>query len=270
MDSCPCDNLPVSLTRPVPRPYDDAMKPVRMFFAVLALMLTVSACGGGSSEPDSSSTPSAALGAGDGKVEDAIKNTKLTPDTRYHFDDVIQGVLDVELTAPSPALFDAYDPSFAVLSPSELNEVDALWFIDPNVLRVPTDPYFSTEEIASAADFLRLSKDAPDDALGHFAGLPFVETIKAAHEVTVGDNTGRALDIKIRDLPEDATRCAYGSITKCATITMMPGIGQSVQAGQSYRVIELKLPFAQVIVIQNLDMPSIQKVLDTASFIKAT
>jgi hypothetical protein len=173
----------------------------------------------------------------------------------------------LELTAPDPPVWDYHAPTVTVLSTTPSAEVDALWFIDPDELRVPIDPYFSAQAMASEEDFMRASRDVPDDMLGYFAQLPFLETIQPVRPVAVAGNPGRALDVAVRDLPEQARTCAYGSLTECAYLTLLPGIGQTVTSGQHYRIIELQLPFTRVLITQNLDVPSAQTVLDTTSFV---
>jgi len=237
--------------------------------AVPCVTLILTACGGGQSS--TTSDVPVALAADRQPVEQPVRGARLTPGTRYQFQDLVPSELDLELTAPSPALYNYSDATVAVLStePELASGHDALWFIDIANLAVPTDPYFSPESIAGPEDLARAMRTPPDDVLGHFATLPFVRVTRPQRAVVIAGVRGRAVDIRIRELPRKAVKCAFGSLRRCATITILPGIGQTVLSGQRYRIMVLRAGDAQVLVVQDLGAAVAQKVLDTISLVPA-
>lgn len=236
--------------------------------ALVVVLITATGCAGGSEAP--ASRIPVALGVPVQQAEEPIREAKLVPGTRYLFRDVVPGLLDLEVTAPTPAVYNYSDAAVAVLSTSPQFEVDALWFIDVPYLGVPTDPYFDAASIAGQQDLERAIRSAPSDLLGYFAGLPFARVSTPERSVTVSGLTGRAVDLRIRRLPPEAAACAYGAIRRCATITLLPGIGQVVQTGQRYRIIVLRVETHPVLITQNLRVPGTQTILDSISFVPTT
>lgn len=233
---------------------------------VLLAVLTLTGCAG----PNSTATPSPpppALGA-TGTATDPPQGTALSPGTRYRFADVIPDRLDVELTAPDPPLYHQSTPTYTLLSPHDNFEPNGLAFLAALNMRVQNDPYQPGEELNSEEAVYRLSQTAPRDYAAYLAALPFVEVVQRDVPVTVGGVAGRAIDLRIGDMPAAADGCEIDGVPRCATVALMPGYGFNAQPGQQLRFISLALPAGDVIIELNLDVPAAQPALDSVAFVE--
>ena len=232
----------------------------------------VAACGSTVDE-GAAPTPTAVLSvpaqAGDGDVERPIQDTQLDAGTRYRYDDVLPGTA-VDLTGPEPTLYSYATPGLIALSPDADFRTDSLYVTDLDVALVPDDPFQSLADIASDQDVRRLSRGAPADFLAYATALPFVDLVIDERPLTVGAVEGRAVDVRIRELPAEAVRCGRGSgvgLPACAVLLLPPGSAPLAQSGQTLRLIEVELPAGRLLVYQNVDRPEGQAVLDSLTFV---
>ena len=240
------------------------MIPTRLA-APAALLVTL--LGSGCTAPAAPPPPSVALAA-PSQAAEPVRDTALEPGTRYRFADVLPGVLDVELTAPDPQLYNTADATRAILSPDAAHATDGVAFMAAFAMRVQRDPYTPGDQIASDADVYRLTTPAPPDLFGYLAGLPFVAVTRPATPVTVGGIEGRAVDLHITDMPAEAEGCELDGVPRCATLVTMPGWGFNARPGQNLRFITLAAPGGDLVVEQNLDVPSAQAALDSVAFVE--
>jgi hypothetical protein len=229
--------------------------------------LLVALLGSGCAAPVAPPPPAVALAAPTQAAE-PVRDTALVPGTRYRFADVLPGVLDVELTAPDPQLYNTADATRAILSPDAAHATDGVAFMAAFAMRVQRDPYTSGDQIASDADVYRLTTPAPPDLFGYLSTLPFVDVTRPATPVTVGGVEGRAVDLHITDMPAEAEGCELDGVPRCATLVTMPGWGFNARPGQNLRFITLAVPGGDLVVEQNLDVASAQAVLDTVAFVE--
>jgi hypothetical protein len=235
-----------------------------------AALSLVTLLGSGCATPTAPPPPDVALSAptrAAGPAAEPVKDTPLTPGTRYRFADVLPGLLDVELTAPDPQLYSTFNPTLATLTPDAAHATDGVAFMAAFAMRVQRDPYTPGDQFASDADWYRLSTPAPPDLFGYLTGLPFVDSTPPT-PVTVGGVEGRAIDLHIRDMPAQAAGCEIDSVPRCATLLMMPGFGFNAVPGQNLRFITLTAPGGDLVVEQNLDVPSAQTTLDSVAFVE--
>ncbi len=145
---------------------------------------------------------------------------------------------------------------------------DAPHLTDAATLRVPVDPFLSPADIASDADLDRLSDPAPADLLARAMGLPVLEVVVPTRPMTVAGVEGRAVDVRVRDLPPEAQRCGQGSgvgLPVCAVLVLPRGSAPLVQPGQELRFVELEVPAGRVFVYQNPGLPEAPAVVDGLS-----
>jgi hypothetical protein len=240
--------------------------------AVLALAAAlVAACGSASGAPEelaATAVLTAPAGAED-TAQRPIQDAELAPGTRYRFEGLLPST-PLELTGPEPPLYNYAVPGVVALSPDADFRTDALYLTDAAVLRVPADPFLSLGDIAGDADLDRLSLPAPADLLGHATGLPILEVVVAERPMTVGGAGGRAVDVRVLDLPPEAQQCGRGSgvgLPVCAVLVLPLGSAPLMQPGQELRLIELELPTGRVFVYQNLSLPEAQAVLDSLTIL---
>ena len=114
----------------------------------VAVLSLVTLLGSGCAAPAAPPPPDVALSAPSraaGPAAEPVKDTPLTPGTRYRFADVLPGLLDVEVTAPDPQLFTTFDPTRALLTPDTAHATDGLAFMAAFAMRVQRDPYDCTQ-----------------------------------------------------------------------------------------------------------------------------
>lgn len=242
--------------------------------ATVALVIAATSCSADDSAdtapPAASATPTEA-GPSD-EVEQPVDGTALDPGTRYTFADILPGPVNVELTAPEPPLYSRFAPSVAWLSPDEDGLTDALVILAASEIRVQRNPYVFPPLTADPAAAITTPPVAPGELLSYFSQLPFLEVTSPERTFGVGGVDGRAIDLRIRDLPPEAEACAeFLGIPRCAGTIVMPdaGTGFVVQPGQSIRFIEVELPSGVVLIQQNLDLPAAQAALDSLTFEEA-
>ncbi len=180
--------------------------------------------------------------------------------------------MDVELTAPEPPLYNRFAPAVAWLSPDAEGLTDALVILAVSEMRVQRDPYVFPPLTEDPAAAVTTPPVAPGELLSYFSQLPFVEVTTPERTFGAGGVEGRAIDLRIRDLPPEAEACAeFMGIPRCAGTIYMPaaGTGFVVEPGQSIRLIEVELPSGVVLIQQNLDLPAAQAALDSLTFIEA-
>ena len=206
------------------------------------------------------------------EVERPVPGTELAPGTRYRFTDVLPGLVDVELTAPEPPLYNHSAPAVTWLSPDADGLTDALVILAASEIRVQRDPYVFPPLTADPAQAITTPPVAPGELLSYFSQLPFVEVTTPERTFAVGGVDGSAIDLRIRDLPPEAEACAeFLGIPRCAGTIVMPTAetGFVVAPGQSIRFIEVELPTGVVLIQQNLDLPAAQAALDGLTFEEA-
>lgn len=206
------------------------------------------------------------------EVERPVSGTELEPGTRYRFADILPGLVDVELTAPEPPLYNQSAPTLAQLSPDPDGKTDALVILAASEILVQRDPYVFPDLMGDPAAAMTTPPVAPVELLSYFSQLPFVEVTTPERTFGVGGVDGRAIDLRIRDLPPEAEACAeFMGIPRCAGTIYMPaaGTGFVVEPGQSIRLIEVELPNGPVLIQQNLDLPAAQAALDGLTFVEA-
>ena len=206
------------------------------------------------------------------EVERPVSGTELEPGTRYRFADILPGLVDVELTAPEPPLYNQSAPTLAQLSPDPDGKTDALVILAASEILVQRDPYVFPDLMGDPAAAMTTPPVAPVELLSYFSQLPFVEVTTPERTFGVGGVDGRAIDLRIRDLPPEAEACAeFMGIPRCAGTIYMPaaGTGFVVEPGQSIRFIEVELPNGPVLIQQNLDLPAAQAALDGLTFLEA-
>ena len=234
-----------------------------------AFVLFATSC---SADDGAEKAPAVASVAPTDQVERPDPGTELDPGTRYRFADVLPGLVDVELTAPEPPLYNHSAPSVAWLSPDADGMTDALVILAASEMRVQRDPYVFPPLTADPAQAITTPPVAPGDLLSYFGQLPFAEVTTPERTFGVGGVDGRAIDLRIRDLPPEAEACAeFLGIPRCAGTIVMPTAetGFVVEPGQSLRFIVVELPGGVVLIQQNLDLPAAQDALDSLTFAEA-
>jgi hypothetical protein len=237
---------------------------------LLASGLLLAGCGSSTPAADVSgpTTELTAPGSEDEDVETPIQNAALEPGVRYAAEDLLPD-LTVEMTGPDAALYYGSYPGVIALSSDANFRTDSLYLTDVDRLMVPVDPYLSLGAIATDADLVRVTSDPPEDLLDYAATRPMVDVLVPERSLTVAGVEGRAVDLRVRDLPPEAAVCGQGSgvgIPVCAVMIMAPGLAPLMQPGQDLRVIDLELPAGHLLLYQNLDVPQSQAVVDSLAF----
>ncbi len=239
--------------------------------ALCAVIVLMTACGstsGGGEEP-APTTVLALPGTPDPAVERPIDGATLVSGTRYRFDQVLPD-LTVEVTGPDPALYNGTYPGVIAFSPDANFRTDALYLADVESLRVPLDPFVGLGDIVTDTDLSQQTTEAPDDLVTYAAGLPIVEVLATPRPLTVSGIEGRAVDLRVRDLPSAAESCGRGSgvgLATCAVLILPPGIAPLMQSGQHLRLIQMEMPAGRLVLYQNLDVPQAQAVVDSIAFV---
>ena len=245
-------------------------RPHRSLLTAAAVSLMVTSCSAGEpAEPP----PTVATAAPTADVTEPIRDAQLTPGTLYRFVDVLPGVLDVDLMAADPPLYNTSRPMATILSPDVDFVTDGLAIMAAVGIRVPRDPYSSHAGVVTPADaleFLTPPPEAPERLLSYLGQLPFVEVTVPERPFPVGGVDGRAVDVRIRDLPPEAEACgAPFGVPDCAHTISIPGVfGYIVEAGNALRFIEVVLPSGAVLIQQNLDVPAAQAALEGLTFVE--
>jgi hypothetical protein len=243
--------------------------------AVLAVLVTGCSADDGDGHGDGNEAAAAATTTPTGPATDVaepLEFQSLTPGTRYRFADVLPGLVDVDVTAPDATLYPVFDSAVVALSPEADGGTDAVAVLAPTEMRVPLDPYDFVHLFAGPDEVLASTTAlpvAPEDVLEYLEQLPFVEVTVPERPVTVVGVEGRAVDVRIGDLPPAAEACAgVLGFPRCVGTVFMPaGIGFVVVPGESLRFIEVEPPGGTLLIQQNLDLPEAQAALDGMAFV---
>jgi hypothetical protein len=234
--------------------------PSRWWVPVLAA-LAVAGCSTGPAAPP----PDVALSAPAPEVTRPVDGAALAPATTYRFADVLPGVLDVDLTPAAPGLFPQFGPLFAFLSGDEQFSSNVLTVVSAREMVLnakPLHPAPSGPDLDPATQFVRLGAD---EALTRLAGQPFLEITVPQRPLTIAGVPATAIDVRVPELPAETEPCAPGD-PPCADLLVEPEFVQTVAAGEQLRLAQLELPVGRVIVVQNLQDPRAQTILDSARF----
>jgi hypothetical protein len=195
-----------------------------------------------------------------------IDAAELTPGTLYRFADVLPGVLDMDLTVAQPEVFPYSGPSFAYLTGDQDGTTDVVTVLAADDVAMLNNPLRLPTPDTGADPASQLKAVAPGRLLAALTALPFLQVTKPAGPVTIAGLNGTAIDVRSLELPAEATSCGPGA-PRCAGLLGAPNHLQYVVAGQELRLAQLDHPAGRLLVVQNLQEPRAQAVLDAVRFV---
>ena len=230
---------------------------------VLALAtLTAAACGTASSPPSAAPSPSSALRA-DGPAGGAqipLQNGALEAGQRYTVE-LLPDLLDAEFVAPDAEAHIHYSTAVIALASEPTFATNSLVLTAAGVVSVPEDEHRNLEEYASRADQESAMLPLPEDALAYLADRPYAQVLQGPREVSVAGLTGRAVDVRIGDMPAQA-RCT-GADEPCAVLFVMPQFVAVAYPGESYQLVELDTPTGEVLVLRSLQTSGVVELVES-------
>lgn len=217
------------------------------------------------------STPSlgVALGVGSSASARPIEGAEIEPDSPARFPDLLPGVLDVEVTVTEPPVFPFSGPGVVYLAGNPDFTNDVVTFLAADDVLLAGDPFHEPQSPDPADVSEQLVAVAPGQLLDRLADLPFLEITVPRRALSVAGLDSAAVDVRVADLPADTKQCEIAGPV-CAVLLVANGFAQSVVAGQELRLVELDLPAGRILIVQNLQDPRAQALLDGARYVEHT
>lgn len=220
----------------------------------------------GCAKDPASPPPEVALGAPTPTLRQPIDGAAMDPGQRYVFKDLLPGAVDVELSTEDPAVYPTAGEYFAYLGVDAEGSKDVMTFLSADDVHLFKTPYRLPQPGEAGDPASELVTVPPGKLMERLSELEFLMVTEPARALRIGGAPATAIDVEVITMPAKAKETCGPGASPCAGLLVVAGLGLTVNSGQKMRFAQVQLERGRVLMVQNLEDPRAQPIIDGARF----